>query len=276
VAPGRVSFHGRPGVLSDDGHALRWPELLARLPGSVSAEIAVDLVLLVELGGSADAVDGRVALATDVVSKLHHTDIRVAVAGYRDHFHIHHTNAATTRESLVVGCGLGEVSRARSALARGGWWQAVEVRDDYAAPLEDALDWVERGSDWRPDARHLLVVLGSRPPHPGDVDDPANPRAAVCPHHLPWRDILSGLRREHILECVVVHHEETAQQRADEDKDHAWQEFCAEGSFSPVETTSADELMAAIGLAADDNGSPLCLAVRADGSSSQHRRAGSA
>jgi hypothetical protein len=276
MAPGQVSFYGTPGVGRPDGRTLRWPELLTGLPSRVPAEIALDLMLFMELGGSADAVAGRVALATDVVSKLHRSDARIAVVGYRDHFHHHYTNAVTARERLIVGCGLEEISGARSALASRGLWQAVEVRDDYAAPLEDALDWVRRESPaWRTDARHLLVVLGSRPPHPGDVYDDANARATVCPHHLAWRDILGRLRREHTVECVVVRHSETAPRPAD-DIDHAWQEFYTEGSFAPVDTTSADDLMAAVGLIPGGNGSRLSLAVRAEGSSSQRRRAGSA
>jgi hypothetical protein len=276
VAPGQVSFHGQPDVVSGDGLAFSWPELLTGLPDSVPAHTAVDLVMLVELGGSAGAVAGRVALAADVAGKLHHVNARIALAGYRDHFHSFFTNAARTRDRLVVGCGLEPVSGVNSVLARRDFWRAVDVRDDYAAPLEDALYWVQQeGLTWRPDARHLLVVFGSRPPHPGNVHDHATPKATVCPYHRAWRDILGRLRGDHIVTCVAVRHEGAAQQ-ADDDAEQAWQEFCAEGFFSAVETSSADELLAAIGLAAGDNGARLPLAVPAGRSSGQPGRAGGA
>jgi hypothetical protein len=277
VAPGQVSFHARPDVISEDGAAPSWPELLMALPGSVPAEIAVDLVLLVELGGSAAAVAGRVTLAADVVSKLRHPGIRIAVVGYRDHFHSHFTNATVARNRLIVGCGLEHPGNARSVLARRDLWQAVEVRDDYAAPLEDALHWVEdEGLTWRRDARHLLVVLGSRPPHPGNVHDRANVKATVCPYHHAWREILARLRRDHVVKCVAVRDAGAALQPSDDDAEYAWQEFCAEGFFSPVELSSADGLLVAIGLAAGDNDSRLPLAVRGGRSSSPYGRASSA
>jgi hypothetical protein len=276
-APGQVSFHARPDVVSDDGAAYSWPELLAQLPGSVPGEMAVDLLLLVELGGEPDVVARRVALAADAVSRLEGAGTEIAVAGYRDHFHSYVPSAAAGRNRLVVGCGLGPPGGARSLLARRDLWQAAEVGDDYAAPLEDALHWIEReGLAWRRDARHLLVVLGSRPPHPGDGNDHANPKAAVCPYHHTWRDILGRLRRHHVVTCVAVRPEAEGLSLARGDAEHAWREFCAEGYFSPLEASSADELLAAIGLAGGDNGSRLSLAVRGGRSSSQHGRAGNA
>jgi len=277
VAPGQVSFHARPDIVSVGGSELSWSGLLAGLPANLPAEIAMDLVLLVELGGSADAVAGRVALAAEVASRLHREDNRIAVAGYRDHYHSFVNNAATVRNQLVVGYGLGHPDGARSVLARRDLWRAVKVGDDYAAPLEDALSWLEQeGLTWRRDARHLLVVFGSRPPHPGNVHDRANPKATVCPYRCAWQDILGRLRRDQIVKCVAVRHEGASQQFADDEAEHAWQEFCAEGFFSPVETSSADGLLAEIGLAASGNVSRLSLAVRSGRPSSQQGRAGSA
>jgi hypothetical protein len=286
LAPGRVSFQGTPDVVSQGDGSLSWPRLLAGLPDSVPAEIAVDLVLLVELGGGQDEVAGRVALAADTVKRLHRTDARIALIGYRDHYlHAYYAGAATARDSLIVGCGLEEISRARSVLASSGLWQAVEARDDYAAPLEDALAWIEQEDlAWRPDARHLLVVLGRRPPHPVDIHDQANP-ATVCPHHHPWREILGRLRLEHMIELVAIRDEAATHGpagggaagggRVAEDKEHAWQEFCAEGSFARVDASSADDLLAATKLAAAASGSPLPLAMRAAGPAN-HGRAGGA
>jgi hypothetical protein len=276
-APGQVSFHARPEILSDGGAAPGWPELLAQLPGSVPAALAADLVLLVELGGEAGAVAGRVALAAEVTSRLGGTDARIAVAGYRDHFHSYFPGAATARDRLVVGCGLGPPAAARSLLARRDLWQAVVVGDDYAAPLEDALSWIEHEDlVWRPGAAHLIVVLGARPPHPGSIDDHANAKAAVCPYRHAWRETLGRLRGGHAVTCVAARCEGDSPPLAQGDVEHAWQEFCAEGFFSPVETSTARELLAAIGLEGGDNDARVPLAVRGGRSSSHHGRAGSA
>jgi hypothetical protein len=264
MAPGQVSFHGRPDVVSSDDRACRWQELRAALASRSSVGSEADLVLLVELGGTADAVAGRVALATEVVDSLRYrTDLRVAVVGYRDHGHYHRADAATARDALIVGCGLERTSDARSVLARGDLWQAVETWDDHAAPLEDALNRVAQpGWAWRARVRHLLVVLGRRPPHPGSIHDRAGGRAQPCPHHLRWRDIVDRLRREHWVECVLVCHQATAHGTADAHADRAWREIGAEEFFSFAETSSAGELVRAIGLAADD-GSRLRLAMHA-------------
>jgi hypothetical protein len=277
-APGQVSFHARPDVVSDDAAAGSWPELLAQLPGSVPGEMAIDLILLVELAGEPGVVARRVAMAADVVSRLDGAGTNIAIAGYRDHFHSYVPNAVAGRNRLVVGCRLGPPDGARSLLARRDLWQAAEIGDDYAAPLEDALHWIEHeGCAWRRDARHLLVVLGNRPPHPGDVNDHANPKAAVCPYHHTWRDILGRLRRDHVVTCFAVRPATEDLSLAHGDAEHAWQEFCAEGYFSALDAvSSADELLTAIGLTGGDNGLRLPLAVRGGRSSSHYGRAGNA
>lgn len=270
MAPGQVSFHGRPHVVSRDDRADRWQELRAALASRSPAGREADLVLLVELGGTADAVASRVGLATEVVDRLRYrTGLRVAVVGYRDHGYSHRVDAVPARDALIVGCGLERASNARSVLAMEYLWQAVESQDDHAAPLEDALNRVaqRRFVAWRDGARHLLVVLGRRPPHPGSVHDRAHPSARICDHHLRWRDIVDRLRREHRVECAVVWHRATAHGTAEADADRAWRDIGAEDFFSFAEASSADDLVHAIGLAADDDGSRLRLAVHAGGSS---------
>jgi hypothetical protein len=268
MAPGQVSFHGRPDVVSSDDRACRWKELRAALASRSLAASAADLVLLVELGGTADMVASRVTLATEVVDALRYrADLRIAVVGYRDHGNFHRADAATARDALIVGCGLERISDARSVLARGDLWQAVESWDDHAAPVEDALHRVaEPDWAWRARARHVLVVIGRRPPHPSSTHDRAHPMAQPCPHHLRWRDIADRLRREHRVECVVACHQATAGGTAEAGADDPWRDIDAEEFFSFPATSSADDLVNAIGLAADDDGSRVRLAVHAGGS----------
>jgi len=239
--------------------------LFTELPRRVPSGVALDVVLLVELGGSTDVVAARVALINDVVKNLDHANVKTAMVGYRDHFGPYLRGTDVRRRRLVVGCGLEDVDEVRRVLARRDQWQAVPVSNDNAAPLEDALDWIAQPDwGWRPHARHLLVVFGGRPPHPESVDDYGDARAAPCPYGLSWHDTLDTLRREHAVECIAVLHAEAVHNTSDDDAERAWRALGANGLYF-IETSSAASLVRAFGFADPDKAPRLHLAVRAAG-----------
>jgi hypothetical protein len=274
--PGLLRALAAPELFPPDAESAGWPALIGELPEWLlsaalsSAPLAsagsLDLVLLVELGGvGEDAVAARVRLASGVVRAFRDAPaVRIAVMGYRDHFGKHRADAIAMRgkekEALVVGCGLSTAAGAQSMFQRPERWQAVPVGDDHAAPIEDALLIVGRLRGWRPDARHVLVVLGRRPPHPakagrfGDVMLP-------CPHRCSWQDALGRLRHEQAVECFAVLDRRPEPGYAEQ----AWRQFGAQGHFWSGSTT-AQVVARTIGLARQP-GTRLRLATLVDAAS---------
>lgn len=266
--PGQLSAQATPDLLPPDPTAAGWPELIGELPDRLPLEDlprtdGVDLVLLVELGGDEERVAARVRLARGIVDALGGDPaVRVAVVGYRDHFGKHRVDAIAMEEqegeALVVGCGLSQVDSARYVFSRPERWKAVPVGDDHAAPLEDALQLIAGSKwTWRPEARHVLLVVGSRPPHPpkagryGDVMLP-------CPHRYSWQDTLRLLRRYQAIECLAVldHHTDPGYSQ------QAWQELGAQGDFA-AESATPEQLAQVVGLTARTGTTQLCLAAYA-------------
>ena len=263
AAPGHVSIRATPDVARNDSSGPRWPALLSSLPPRLPSKLDLDLAVLVELGGSVRAVADRVALARGLVSSLQSAAVRIAVIGYRDHFGVHRLDARMTSEMLIVGGWPECIQGAYSALDRADWWQAVKVGDDHAAPLEDALvSLAEQPQPWRPAARHALLVLGSRPPHPSRVDPHGDARWAPCPHGLAWQHALDRLRHEQQIERITVLDQHAYATQTDDDTARAWKELGADGLFS-IETAEPRQLAQALGLASLDGVTPLCLAARA-------------
>jgi hypothetical protein len=261
-APGQVAVQAGSDVLADDTAGPGWPQLLTDLPDRLVREkpAALDLVLMVELGGTAEAVGARVRLARDMVDTLGTAEaVRVAVVGYRDHFGKHRVDAGADREHerLVVGCGLSPLDRARSVFRRAERWEAVPVGDYRAAPVEDALQLVA-GSAWRwtYQARHVLLTIGQRPPHParaGRFGDPMLP----CPHRFSWQHSLRVLRGNHV-ECIAV-----LDQRAEPGyAEQSWRDLSTQGQFTLKEADPA-RLMHLVGLANRPATAPLRLARHA-------------
>jgi hypothetical protein len=256
-APGWVSMSASPRLVRGDD-APGWPGVLDELPARVPAAVVADVVLLAELGGPPETVTHRMRLVDSVVGELDCAGVKVAVIGYREHW-----DKYPMPEGLIVGCGLGDADDVRPMLARDDMWQAVAIRDRHAAPLEDALDAVaQQDWGWRPGARHLLVVFGSRPPHPNRVDASGEGRASQCLNELSWPDILGRLRREHDVECMAVLPERAARASAGDYAEHAWAEFSAAGLFYAEQSPGAD-LVHAIGIDKPDEGARLPLAVSA-------------
>lgn len=214
--PWRVQPLPLPGLLRGGAGSADWPGLIGDLPERLRGDPqlppgGLDLVLLVELGaatGAEEAVAARVELSKRVVREFRQVpEARVAVLGYRDHFN-HHIRKNIGKpgregEALVVGStgGFSPPDDLKAIFRRPGWWNAVPVGHDHAAPVEEAL-WLlaEDTWEWRSAARHIVLIIGRRPPHPmvqrGGVVLP-------CWNHLSWRKALERLR-EQAVECLAV------------------------------------------------------------------------
>jgi hypothetical protein len=258
--PGAVTFR-TPVQLTADDSVPRWPDLLQKLPGRVPGGTATDLVALVECGGTADQARARLDLLRGVLDAARHADLRVAVVGYRDHY--------VEASRPVLGSALDTVERARAWLARlRAWepdrWGPGRFGDDNAAPLEDALDWVAtQDVGWRLRARHLLLTIGRRPPHPPEVDDRVRSLALRCQNGIDWEKALVALRQEWDAECFAV--APAVSGVDDESTDRVWQTIGTAGRID-METVSAERLVRVMDLGSGDDPT-WCLAERAD-----HRR----
>lgn len=267
--PGYVSVRSTPGLLSGSVKVPGWPQAWTGAPSRLPREAALDLVLLVELGGAAETVGTRVRLARSVVEGLAGLDARIAAVGYRDHFGPHKINVLGP-EALIVGCGMSHAAVLRETFAKRPWWQAVQVKDDHGAPLEDALHLVGRPEwAWRPGARHVLLVFGSRPPHPPKVGPYGGP-ILPCPHRFGWQETLDRLRREQAVECLAVL-DEPRRGSTIEPSDYAedaWKQFGAQGSFT-ARSTTAEHLAQVVGISRGAKTARLCLAALAGVTSPQ-------
>jgi hypothetical protein len=259
--PGAVTLLG-PAALAADDSAPRWPELLRDLPSRVPAGTATDVIVLVECGGDGDQARARLDLLDGVLDAAAHADLRVAVVGYRDH--------GVERSRPVLGSPLDTVEQARACSARLRAWEPDRggrrgpgrFGDDNAAPLEDALDWAAHDPGWRPRARHLLLTIGRRPPHPPVVDDRAHRVAPLpCKNGIDWEATLVSLRKEHDVECFAV--VPAAGGARDEYTDRVWQMIGTAGRIDS-ETASAERIVRVMELVPGAD-RPWCLAERADG-----------
>ncbi|MGI5506204.1 hypothetical protein [Lentzea sp. CA-135723] len=190
--PGEVTLV-RPGGSPDDTTAARWPELLDDVPARYLSDAdALDLVVAVELGGSAKSVEPRRKLAVDVLAHLavHHPEpesVRVVVVGYDDHLR--------TRTVLRTTRGFVALRDAEDFTASLPHSEPIEPK---GAPIEDVLA-AACGLKWRPlPAARRLLVIGSRPPHPA-VD------AAIgrCPQRHDWRYLVQQLDSRHVAHAAV-------------------------------------------------------------------------
>jgi hypothetical protein len=263
-APGQLSIQGTPHLLSPGPGTMDWPELLRQLPVQLPQSPGLDLVVLVELGGEPRIVAQRVDLARGIIDAVAlGPDVRAAVVGYRDHFGKHRVDATTAQEqeALVVGCGLGPVDGTRSVFADPERWRAVPVGDDHAAPIEDALHQVARPDwGWRPGVRHVLLIVGKRPPHPptagphGDVMLP-------CPHRYSWPDALDRLRHDQAIESITVLDDRAASAWARKHgyAEQAWREFGVQGRFT-ADRSTATQVARIVGLTSTNDDIQLRLA----------------
>lgn len=272
--------------VADAQHALRtgaalapWPELLASVPIRLPTEDdvagrALDLVLLVELGGGTETVGHRVRLAREVIDRLRVVpgQVRVAVLGYRDHFGRHHIDAIgrwnQEDEALVVGGKLTSLDGARSMFKSARRWQAVPIGDNQAAPVEDALQSIITDPDWKwtRSARHVLLTIGGRPPHPSKTG-PDGDSTLPCPHRWSWQDSLRRLSAMQAIECFAVLDAPVTPGHAE----RAWRELGARERYDASSVT-AEEVMRDVADLARMPAVELCLATLADATSPQSSR----
>jgi hypothetical protein len=255
--PGLVQLQAPQEFLLADAVPGGWPELMVDLPERLwsAARLSagsLDLALLVELGGAGDqAVAARVRLIRDIIREFRDVpEARIAVLGYRDHFDIHHRDkigvSGQEEQALIVGSigGFSTSDDLQSMLQQSDWWSAVPVRNDYAAPVEEAL-WLLTGDqwDWRPDARHVVLIVGRRPPHPAITQPPG--AILPCRNGLSWREALERLQREQALQCFAVLDDDPAPGYAA----NAWQALTARGRVRIARRTTAQMLAQDCGLA---------------------------
>ncbi len=205
----------------------------------------IDLAFLAELGGSPAVVETRVNLVRAMVDRLRSSAgsavVRAAVFGYRDHEALHRVRARDDDEKLVVGCGLGSVDIVRRELDRAELWRAVPIVSNRAAPIEDALRELLCTSSWRLGVRHVVVILGSRPPHP-PVADPGGGLTTPCPHGYAWEDYITALRERHSVDCLAV--VESQLDITGRHEDRLWERLGEDGMFTGG--TSLDRLIQAV------------------------------
>jgi hypothetical protein len=175
---------------------------------------SLDLVLLVELGGyerkAGRDVAARLRLVKDVIGEFQAVpEVRIALLGYRDHrgFHERHEIGLPGREhrALVVGSteGFGTPQDLQWRLGQHKWWRSVKVRHDHAAPIEEALSMLAQDSwNWRPEARHVVLTVGQRPPHP--AKEGPHSRAHRCENRLSWEEDVDRLRKNKEVEFLAV------------------------------------------------------------------------
>jgi len=277
VGPGLIEFAAAPWLLPASA-APAWPALMGEVPTSLPSVgqplSGVDLVLLVELGGDEQTVAARVRLARGVVDALRGEaeSVRIAVLGYRDHFGKHNVDVIgipdEEHEALIVGHGLRPAPEARAVFDRIDRWQAVPVGDYYAAPIEDALQLIAAAEEewgWSRTGRHVLLLIGGRPPHPFMVFREGG-ETLPCPHKRVWEDSLGRLRMKQAVECLAVLDRRDPHGYAE----YAWRQLSTEGFFYPEEVT-AHQLARMVGPAPRTAAAELCLAMYGGGQANRDR-----
>jgi hypothetical protein len=262
--PGLAQLMPSSALLPADALPVSWPELMHQLPERLPAAGLswpgdLDLVILVELGegpqddrsARQDAVKARTRLARGVVKAFREVAaVKVAVLGYREHRSAYRTSANGVREreheAFVVGSvhGLSTPAEALSMLRPHARWQAVPVGDDHAAPVEEALRLIAgKGWGWRRSARHVLLILGGRPPHPPEAGPDPGPMLP-CEFHHSWQDELARLRNEQAARCFAVLDRAPAPGYAE----RAWRELTASGCCWLRREVNAARLARELGL----------------------------
>ncbi|MGW7262359.1 hypothetical protein [Streptomyces sp. NPDC054842] len=263
-----------------------WPALALCTPRRLSRPRPVDLVLAVETAGpradGAVAVEERLQEAAAVVAAVRdavgdESALRVGLIGYRDHAPLdrrHHS------DPLVHRVGLSPARTAEDVLAE---WRGSALRHDFATGLEHVPHELAHWRDaWRPDSHRVLLVVGSRPPHPHSRPPQVLRRGAavrICPDRLEWESALESLRHYDAVTCFAVVDEPAWMDRLAGEPHlarwagRAWDLFGAEGRFpaghDPRLIASA---VAAPALCLPEDGSPIRLVV-SDGASGDWRPA---
>ncbi|MFJ8199370.1 hypothetical protein [Streptomyces sp. NPDC096152] len=290
----RYALHGRNRVeLRYDGHhepdASPWSALASGTPRQLSRPRPVDLVVAVEVAGpqgdGGTAVEERLQEAAAVVTAVEDAVggedvLRVGLIGYRDHAPL---DRPGDHDPVVHRTAMSAAPDAGRTL---GTWRPHPLRHDFATGLEHVPRELSAWRHlWRPGSHRVLLVVGSRPPHPRTRPPRVLRRGAavrICPDRLEWRDELHAARHYEGVVCVAVV-DEPAWMDDLQGEPHlahwaegAWDAFGAEGRFGaghdPRLIASA---VAAPALCLPADGAPIRLVV-ADGAAGewQHAAAG--
>ncbi|MEU3347265.1 hypothetical protein ABZ723_20205 [Streptomyces sp. NPDC006700] len=288
------ALHGRSRVeLRYDGHhepeTSPWPALASGTPRQLSRPCPVDLMVAVEVSGpqsdGGTAVEERLQEAAAVVTAVQDAvggddTLRVGLIGYRDHDPLHRPR---DHDPVVHRVGMSAAPDAARVLES---WRPCPLRHDFATGLEhvpgELPGWRHQ---WRADSHRVLLVVGSRPPHPRARPPQVLRRGApvrICPDRLDWQAELDAARRHEGVACVAVVDEPAwmdelvGEPHLAHWADHAWGAFGTEGRFGaghdPRQIAAA---VAAPALCLPQDGAPIRLVV-ADGTTAdwQHAEAG--
>ncbi|MFE7778199.1 hypothetical protein ACFU5O_30745 [Streptomyces sp. NPDC057445] len=270
--PGRVE-------LRYDGHhepeTSPWTSLAHGTPRRLSRPRPVDLVLALEIAGpqagGGTAVEERLQEAAAVVTAVREAvgsgdTLRVGLIGYRDHAPL---DRPYDSDPIVHRVGMSTAQVAEQALS--GWHHST-LRHDFATGLEhvphELTGWRHL---WRPDSHRVLLVVGSRPPHPRSRPPQVLRRSApvrICPDRLEWEAALEAVRHHDGVACVAVVDEPAWMDHLEGEPhlarwaDRAWDLFGAEGRFTaghdPRRIAAA---VAAPALCLPEDGVPIRLVV---------------
>ncbi|GAA2041404.1 hypothetical protein GCM10009839_49810 [Catenulispora yoronensis] len=225
TARDQVAVHvpGRPpGTVVDA--ASTWQAVRGRLPARATrthriGAPPVDLAVTVELGASDENLAPRLRFLAEVLAAAAEAaDTRVAIVAYGDHlldptapprrprWEVEPAEVRRLHDPELFVRPFGDP---RTAAAWVGGLKPALVEHDLAAPLEEALDVLAApGFGWRLGARHSVLAIASRPPHPPTHDD-------VHVHHCPNRtdatdalhrlQAVAGVRATAVLEPLDAH-----------------------------------------------------------------------
>ncbi|MEV0303937.1 serine/threonine protein kinase [Streptomyces prasinus] len=182
---------------------------------------AADVLLLLELGGTRAESERRLHFLRSVLHRLATAappgpgtdrpgtgrtgagapgtpaDLRIGLVGYEDH-EVLPVRAVPENDSVLSSWGPGTAEDAAEAVRR---FPVRPVRHDYGAPLEDALYAAAHWRHWRDGARHLLLVLARRPPHPARQQSDLS---LPCPDRYDYEEALRRLRTAVCPDLTVV------------------------------------------------------------------------
>ncbi|GGX70582.1 hypothetical protein [Streptomyces anandii] len=283
----RYELRGRHRVeLRHDGphesEPTPWAVLASGTPRRLSRPRPVDLMVAVEIAGpqvdGGTVVEERLQEAAAVVDAVAEAvgaedTLRVGLLGYRDHDPLHR---AGEHEPVVHRLGMAAAPDAVRGLAA---WRPSPLRHDFATGLEhvphELAAWRRL---WRPDSHRVLLVVGSRPPHPRTRPPQVLRRGVavrICPDRLDWRSALATARHYDGLACVAVVDEPVWMEDLAGEPHlahwaaHAWDAFGTEGRF----TAGHDPRLIAAAVVAPalclpQDGAPIRLVV-ADGTAGE-------
>lgn len=206
--------------------------------------------------------------------------LRVGLIGYRDHDPLH---GPRDHDPVVHRVGMSAAPDAARALES---WRPCPLRHDFATGLEhvpgELPGWRHQ---WRADSHRVLLVVGSRPPHPRARPPQVLRRGApvrICPDRLDWQAELDAARHHEGVACVAVVDEPAwmdelvGEPHLAHWADHAWGAFGTEGRFDAGhDPRQIAAVVAAPSLCLPQDGAPIRLVV-ADGTTAdwQHAVAG--